>query len=213
MLASRFPLLASLLVVHCHNAAMPDRVLGPIVRLQVQCDPLKNRGFGYDPSPIAEVEEASLDGAGMVGRRDGAWMLDVHHPAHPRARAGGRRALSIGFTSHYAAIADHFGRGEVGCAGENIIVDTPGRVTQDDLAGEILVRAADGDVVLRGARVASPCAEFTSWLKGLDVVLPKQDQPDDVAFLDDGMRGYILSVDHLEGPMKVRVGDRVSVRT
>ncbi len=192
--------------------AMTERELGIIVRLQVQRDPLKAKGEGYDPAAILLAEEASLSAGGMVGRHDEAWVVDAHHPAHPRARGGGRRALSIGFTGHYELMAERFGELEIGCGGENIIVDTPGRLTADDLTGEVVIHTADGEVVLHGARVAAPCAEFTSWIKGLDEVVSKRDQADDVAFLDDGMRGFILAVDHLTDAVTLRVGDRVSVR-
>lgn len=191
---------------------MPDRFLGTIVRLQVQRDPLKTREVGYDPAGILAVEEAAIGPHGIAGRHDGSWVLDAHHAAHPRSHGGGRRALSIGFTGHYEAIAERFGSAPVGCAGENLIVEAEGRFFTVDLGGTIVVQAAGGEVPLRGARVAAPCAEFTSWLKGLDVVMPKRDQAEDVDFLDDGMRGFILEVAHLERPMVVRIGDPVVLR-
>jgi len=178
----------------------------------VQREPLKVKGVGYDPSGILSVDEASVDAQGMVGRHDGAWIVDTHHAAHPSAGGGGRRALSIGFAGHYDLMASRFGSARLGCGGENIILDTPGRVTTDDLAGEVVVHTPEGDVVLRSARVAAPCAEFTSWIKGLDAVVPKLDQPDDVAFLDAGTRGFILDVSLLDRPLVVRVGDRVTVQ-
>ncbi len=192
--------------------AMSDRLLGPIVRLQVQRDPLKTRGIGYDPTGILAVPEAAIGPLGIVGRHEGAWVLDTHHAAHPRSQAGGRRALSIGFTGHYDRMADRFGAAPLGCAGENLIVEIPARLEVSDLAGTLVVHGSDGEFELHRARVAAPCAEFTSWIKGLDTVVAKVDQPDDIAFLDDGMRGYILDVSHLERPMPVRVGDEVWVR-
>ncbi len=75
-----------------------------------------------------------------------------------------------------------------------------------------MVHASGGEVVLRGSRVVTPCAEFTSFLKGLAAVVPAAEQPDDVAFLDDGMRGFILDVSHLERPVTIRLGDSVTVR-
>ena len=192
--------------------AMPDRLLGTIARLQVQRDPLKTKGVGYDPAGILAVEEAAIGPHGIAGRYDGSWVLDAHHAAHPRAQGGGRRALSIGFTGHYEAMGARFGSAPAGCAGENVIVAADGRFFTTDLAGTIVIRSEHGEVPLRGARVAAPCAEFTSWLKGLDVVVPKLDQRDDVDFLDDGMRGFILEVAHLDRPMVVRVGDPVVLR-
>ena len=191
---------------------MSEHDLGSIIRIQVQRDPLKAKGMGFDPGPLLAVDEASIDHQGIVGRDADAWILDAHHGAHPRARGGGRRALSVGFAGHYEAMADRFGSAEIGVGGENIIVDTTGRITAADLEGEVIVHTGDGDVVLRGARVAAPCAEFTSFLKGLDTVVPKAEQRDDVDFLDGGMRGFILDVDHLESPVRIRVGDRVTVR-
>jgi MOSC domain-containing protein YiiM len=192
---------------------MPERDLGTIVRLQVQRDPLKEKGVSYSPEAILAVEEASLDLQGMLGRHDDRWVVDAHHSAHPRARGGGRRALSIGFTGHYDLMAQRFGASGVGYAGENIIVGADGRTTEADLAGEVVVHTAEGEVVLHNARVAAPCAEFTSWIKGLDSVVPKLEQADDVEFLEHGTRGFILDVSHLERPVTIRVGDRVIVRS
>jgi hypothetical protein len=192
---------------------MPERLLGPIVRLQVQRDPLKTKGIGYDPAGILAVDEAAIGPQGIVGRHHDGWVLDTHHAAHPRSQAGGRRALSIGFSGHYDRMAQRFGGAPVGCAGENLIVATPDRIAPSDLAGTLVVCGAGGEVELRRARVAAPCAEFTSWVKGLDTVLPALDQPEDIAFLDDGMRGYILDVAHLHRPMTVRVGDEVWLRS
>ncbi len=191
---------------------MPEHLLGPIVRIQVQRDPLKTRGIGYDPAGIVAVDEAAIGPLGIVGRHQQTWVLDTHHAAHPRSQAGGRRALSIGFTGHYDRMAQRFGAAPVGCAGENLIVETANRVMPADLAGVLVVRGEAGEFELHRARVAAPCAEFTSWIKRLDRVVPKAEQPEDLAFLDDGMRGYILDVAHLERPMAVRVGDEVLVR-
>lgn len=185
--------------------------LGRIVRLQVQRDPLKHRGSGYDPTPILAVDEAAIGPQGMVGWHDGAWMVDAHHAAHPRSRAGGRRPLSIGFTSHYDLMASRFGAAPLGCAGENLIVEADRRIELGDLDGGIVVSAADRDLVLTGARVAAPCLEFTSFLLGRPGVAPRSEIGDDVAFLDDGLRGFILAVAHLERSVVVRVGDEVHV--
>lgn len=189
-----------------------ERALGPITRLQIQRDRLKSEGIGYDPAPILSVDEVSLDAAGLMGRHDDGWVIDVHHRDHPDSRGRGRRPLSIGFVGHYRLMAVRFGRADIGCAGENLIVEFPDRIRLEDLAGEVVVSTADGEVPLRGARVAAPCAEFTSWLKGLDVVVPRSDQADDIAFLDDGTRGYLLDPSHLDRPVTLRIGDLVSVR-
>jgi len=192
---------------------MTARRLGPIVSLQVQRDVVKHRGVGYDPGPIVVVERAEIGPGGMLGLADGAWVVDSHHAAHPASRAGGRRPLSIGFTAHYGMMAERFG-GIVtpGVAGENIIVDCDERVFEADLAGTVVIRTSGGDVELENARVAAPCAEFTSFLLRLSEVAPKRDLGDDVAFLEDGMRGFVLSTGHLQVSHPVAIGDEVWVR-
>jgi hypothetical protein len=186
--------------------------LGRIARLQVQRDTVKRKGEGYDATPILAVDEAAIGPLGIVGRHDDAWVVDVHHRAHPSGKGGGRRALSIGFTSHYDRILERFGSAPVGCAGENVIVEVDRVIGLDDLSGEVVIVSDGGEVSLTGARVATPCLEFTSFLLGRSEVAPRVEIADDVAFLDGGTRGYILDVAHLERPMRVRVGDQVMVR-
>ncbi|MCL1587510.1 MAG: hypothetical protein M3092_03755, partial [Actinomycetia bacterium] len=102
---------------------MPVReFVGEIVRIQIQRIPIKTKGVSYEPSGIVEVPKASVDASGMVGWHDDVWAIDAHHKAHPASRAGGRRPLSIGFTGHYALMAERFGNAPLGIAGENIIV-------------------------------------------------------------------------------------------
>ena len=191
---------------------MPERVLGRIVRIQVQRDPLKAKGQGYDPVPILAVEEAIIGPSGVIGRHHGGWVMDAHHAGHPNSRARGRRALSIGFSGHYDLIAERFGSAPLGCAGENLIVATDRRITLGDLEGVVVVRTADGEVPLGGARVATPCREFTSFMLGRPDVAPREEIADDLDFLDNGMRGYILDMNTLEGAHRVKVGDEVLVR-
>jgi hypothetical protein len=76
----------------------------------------------------------------------------------------------------------------------------------------IVVGTADGEVPLGSARVAAPCREFTSFMLGRPDVAPRDEIAADLAFLDDGMRGYILDLKTLEGAHRVRVGDEVFVR-
>lgn len=191
---------------------MTETILGRIVALQVQRQPLKSRGEGYDPAPILAGEEAAVGPGGMILRHDGGWVLDVHHAAHPRSRGGGNRALSIGFTGHYDQMTSRFGSATPGCAGENIIVGFGGTLSESDLAGLVVIRADEGEIELANARIAAPCAEFTSFLLGLDEVMPKRELGEAIEFLDGGMRGFILDVSHLEHPVTVRAGDEVVLR-
>jgi MOSC domain-containing protein YiiM len=192
---------------------MSETALGTIVRLQVQREPLKTKGVEYDPAPILAVERASVDPLGMVGWTESGWVLDAHHSAHPRARGGGNRALSIGFTGHYDRMAERFGSAPVGVAGENIIVENGGRLFEKDLRGTLVIRGANGDVEMTGARVAAPCREFTSFLLGLDQVPDRAVLAEDLEFLEQGTRGFILDVSGLEGPALIDVGAEVVLRS
>lgn len=186
-------------------------LLGPIVRIQIQRNPLKKPGIGYDPAPVQAVDEAVIGPPGLVGRHEGSWIIDAHHAGHPTSRGGGRRALSIGFSEHYDRIAARFGAAPLGCAGENLIVATDRRIGPGDLEGVVVVRTDDAEVPLGGARVAAPCAEFASFLLGRDEVAPRDEVADDLEFLDGGTRGYILDLRPLEGAHRIRVGDHVFV--
>jgi hypothetical protein len=187
------------------------RRLGRIVRIQVQRDPIKLKGEGYFPDPLLSGQEASLGPQGIVLRHDDGWVIDTHHASHPRARGGGNRALSVGFTSHYYAMAERFGKAPLGVAGENLIVGADGIVTEADLAGTVVVRTAEGEIPLTGASVAAPCKEFCTFMLGRDGVLDREEIAADMDFLADGMRGFILEVAHLDRHHAVRVGDEVFV--
>jgi len=123
---------------------------------------------------------------------DGAWLVDVHHRAHPCTKnEDGVHGVSLGFTSHYALMHERFGeRITLGCAGENIIVETTGRITVEDLDAGVALLAPDGRELVRldVLQVAHPCRPFTGWALGGTVeadVLKEQLQ-----FLDGGTRGY-----------------------
>ena len=190
---------------------MSERLLGPIVLLQVQAEPLKAPGV-YDPAPLRTVEEASVSARGMLGWDGSAWVVDAHHVEHPRSRGGGRRALSIGLTGHYASIGERFPRSSVGIGSENIIVDGPG-LRLPEIADGFVVRRPDGtEIDLFSPRVAAPCVEFTSYLLEADGVLARDQILDDLAFLSEGTRGHIVDISHLDRPVALAVGDEVYLR-
>ena len=103
------------------------RTIGTVTRLQIQRSTLKtgdkpNRV--YDPTPLLSVPILRVSPDGVLGGGSGgAWIVDVHHQAHPHTKnEDGLHGVSLGFTSHYAAMRERFGeRLTVGCAGENII--------------------------------------------------------------------------------------------
>ena len=71
---------------------------------------------------------------------------------------------------------------------------------------------ADGDVEVTGARVAAPCREFTSFLLKRDDVADRDEIRDEMEFLGEGMRGFIVDGSTLPGPMRIGIGDEVVLR-
>ena len=187
---------------------MGDAVkIGDIVALQVQRDRIKIKGVGYLPHLIQRVDEAALSGGGMIGHHEDGWLIDVHHPFHPKGKAKAYRAVSFGFTSHYQAMREHFGEVPDFIAGENVIVDTDDMVHLEDLTPGVFIRTADADIEMSDIAVAEPCREFTSHLLGLAEPAERRDIEPHIEFLTQGMRGFVAGVDG--GPFTVKVGDEV----
>jgi hypothetical protein len=186
--------------------------LGRLIRLQVQRSSLKTGAKPnrvYDPAPIITVDQLWVTPDGILGRgADGAWIVDVHHRSHPETKnEDGLHGISIGFAGHYDEMRERFGERIVaGCAGENLIADTSGRVPLERIAGGMAIVGPDGEERLRldVLKVAHPCRPFTGWALGRRV------EPDalksHLQFLDDGTRGYRC---HTATPGLVSVGDRV----
>lgn len=188
--------------------------IGTIALLQIQRSRLKTGEKPrrvYDPAPILRVQELAVGSDGALGLAPGhGWIVDIHHRAHPDSRnPDGQNGLSIGFTTHYGAMRDRFGsRIELGCAGENIIVETTRRFAIADLETGVAILSPDGSERLRLAvlDVAHPCRPFTGWALGCAV--ESDVFKAHLQFLDGGMRGFLLGGD---GTGIVSVGDRVAV--
>ncbi len=188
--------------------------IGTITRLQIQRDSLK-RGDKptrvYDPAPLLSVPALNVtpDGA-LGGTPDGMWIVDVHHRDHPRTKNDdGLHGISLGFTSHYDAMREHFGnRVEMGCAGENIIARADRRFTYEELADGVAILAPDGTqrVRLRILEVAHPCRPFTGWALGKTV--EPEELKKHLQFLDGGMRGFYCVG---EGTGMVSLGDSIAI--
>jgi hypothetical protein len=185
------------------------RELGRLVRLQVQRTTLKTGvkpERRYDPAPLLAVERLALSPDGALGAADGAWVVDVHHRAHPHTKNDdGRNGVSVGFTGHYAAMRERFGeRLTLGCAGENLIAETPFPLRYEDVAQGFAIVGPDGAerARLRVLQVAHPCRPFTGWALGgmVETSVLKEH----LQFLDDGMRGFYCVA---EGVGVVEVGD------
>ncbi len=190
------------------------RLLGRIVRLQIQRSPLKvgekpNRH--YDPAALLAVERLTLTVRGAVAQAaDGATLLDVHHMDHPQSRHVGDNALSVGFTGHYALMRERFGEQVVlGCAGETIIVAAGDRQLLESMAAGLEIETQAGRRLrLAGARVAEPCRPFTGYLlqKRVEAEVLKAA----LQFLEGGTRGFYFTLAEHE-PAAIAVGDPVFV--
>jgi hypothetical protein len=190
--------------------------VGRIVRLQVQTAHLK-RGEQprrwYDPAPITEVATLRLEDGGVSGvDADGTVHHDVHHRDHPISRHRGDNGVSVGFTSHYAAMRERFGAHlPDGVAGENILVESGDRHTVEALGGTLLIETGDGIARLADVTIAAPCVEFTRFC----LRWPKDARPDRTVtealrFLDGGMRAFYARADLAATTAReLRVGDMV----
>ena len=192
-------------------------LIGPIVRVQVQAEPLKQGERGgrwYEPGPITSVSGLRLEPDGVCGVGDTV-LLDVHHRDHPRSRFRGDNGISIGFTEHYAVMRAAFGpHMAAGIAGENVLIASTRVWTEAELAGGLLVATADGPVQLDRVLVAAPCVEFSRFCLGLDpAARPDRRVTAALQALNGGVRGFYAtwvpaSDAALPGPV-IRPGDRV----
>ena len=189
------------------------RVIGTIVRLQVQESSLKvgSRPRRYDPAPIRSVPALRVSSAGVDGlTKNGETIVDVHHSEHPASKnRGGENGISLGFTGHYREMRQRFGHHLAdGIAGENILIAAD-RQFQEELAGGVVVEGTCGRrLELRPVIVAAPCVEFSRYaLKFPDGTRPDATVTEALRFLDAGMRGFYATY---EGePAVVELGARV----
>ena len=188
--------------------------IGTVVRLQVQEASLKvgERPRRYDPAPLRALAAILVTPAGVLGLRDdGDPITDVHHAHHPRSKhRGGENGISLGFTTHYAAMRDRFGAhlGD-GIAGENILIATPRRFEVAELAAGVVIGGESGArLALRPIVVAAPCVEFARYaLRYPDEARPDATVTEALRFLDGGMRGFYAASSG--EPRVIRVGDPV----
>jgi len=188
------------------------REIGAVVRLQIQRSSLKTGEKPhrvYDPSPVLAVRRLAVGGDGVLGEGENrSWIVDVHHRAHPQTKnPDGMHGVSVGFTSHYDAMRQRFSdRITLGCAGENIIVETSRRFTLEDLAAGLVCVGAGGSEVARFnvLDVAHPCRAFTGWALGNRV--ESEVLKSHLQFLDGGTRGFYCRG---EGSGIVSLGDRL----
>ena len=143
---------------------------------------------------------------------DGSAVLDVHHDDHPASRCrGGGRGLSIGFTSHYAAMRERLGdRVRDGVAGENVLVQSDDLHTLDALGPRLGIAGEEASAVawLDHLAVAHPCKPFSRHCLGRAETSPEEIRQV-LQFLEDGTRGFYASLAEPGAPLEVRIGDRL----
>ena len=164
------------------------------------------------PDPIVAVERLRLTPAGVYGLVDGSWILDRHHRDHPDSenRWSERRALSVGFTSHYTHMWDLFRSTPLGSAGENVLVNADEMVGIGDIGGGVRVEADSVAIELGPAAIAEPCVPFTRFMTDLPDADSTALKPE-LEKLRKGVRGFVMGLagfDHVE----ISPGDKVSIR-
>jgi hypothetical protein len=187
------------------------REIGRIKLVQVQQAPLKkgtrpNRW--YDPSPLRTVSALRLQPGGVLGLTEsGEQIIDAHNTAFHEKKNSGTNGISIGFTSHYAAMVRKFGAHlALGCAGENIIVESDPMITLENLGATLLIKGADGrSVVLDNVMVAAPCLEFSRYADR--AAASGSDLKSTVQFLNNGMRGFYATLAAGQSDADIRAGD------
>ena len=200
------------------------REIGPIVRLQIQRQSLKQplpphpdgvrspQRF-YDPQHILAGDELWVaDTVAAVALGDD-YVLDVHAAAHPHSRnRGNGNMLSVGFTSHYDKMRDRFGDHLLdGIAGENVLVESSEEFSEDDLRGGIAIRTADGAMLtFSDVTIAAPCVEFSRFCVDDRYANPVPTSRA-LRFLDGGTRGFYAFIS-TGLPVMIRIGDTLLLR-
>ena len=188
------------------------RLLGKIVRLQVQRASLKS-GEGelraYSPGPLMAAQELTLTRTGACAfAADGLLTVDIHNSAHAQTKNGGPNSLSFVFTGHYTAMQARFGDHlPIGCAGENILIESEEVISLDQVARGVAIETGKGRVVLEKVIVARPCSPFSKFAIGKTGAATAEVKAA-LQFLDQGMRGFYCELAG-EAPATVMVGDRV----
>lgn len=195
---------------------MSRRELGRIIRLQVQQASLKTGPKPhqtYSPFPhLTSVQALRLNADGVVGIDERGTMLpDVHNATHPASKFRGENGISIGFTSHYAAIRERFGDHLTdGIAGESMLVECAEPVSLEMIGKGIVIMSDHGAVEIGPWVVMHPCAPFSKFcLRMSGETKPDRRVTETLQFLDNGMRGFSAVYPADAGVAEIRVGDRV----
>ncbi len=189
--------------------------IGRVVLLQIQPTKIKEGtkpNEAYLPERLLPVAQLVIDAHGVHGiDAAGQLVIDVHHRDHPASRYRGENGVSLGFTSHYAKMQAEFGQHlRVGCAGENIIVETQQRFALSDVQPAFLLhnRATGRWLTLGEIESATPCLPFTRFASSQP--MDAQETKAALQFLSHGTRGFYTKPD-LINEIRIEVGDFVYV--
>ncbi len=166
----------------------------------------------YSPTNILAVNSLRLTPQGAWGiLPDGSMVMDAHHAKHRAGKNRGHNGLSLNFTSHYSRMQQHFGEHiEIGCAGENIVVETAESLALNQLGHKVVIQTANGNSIsLHQIRVAAPCEPFSRYCLNPDTTPPAAVMKATLQFLDEGMRGFYVV---FQGETAdIQVGDKLFV--
>lgn len=199
------------------------RALGEVTLVQLQPQGLvietpgeTPTGSFYDASRRVEVDRLRITPSGIEATLpSGEDVLDIHHLDHPGKAYDNDDLVSVGFSSHYAAMRAEFGRHMIdGVAGENIIIGNPNEIWPEDLAGTVWIENQDTGrlATLNLVSFAAPCVEFSQFcIQDQHNEIPKDRLREILRFLGRGRRGYLFVLDKRIDMVTVRPGDKVFV--
>jgi len=169
-------------------------------------------GDFYDATRRVEVDRLFITPLGIEAvLPTGEPVLDIHHINHPD-KAYKDDLISIGFTSHYAAMRQRFGEHmQDGTAGENIIIESDREIWLDDLGQQVVIENAETgkQTLLNILRIATPCNEFSHFAANSQGQrLPAADLKNTLQFLNKGRRGFLLALADGQENVIVQAGDR-----
>lgn len=192
------------------------RELGKVKLVQVQPSGMvidTPSGKFFDVSRRVEVDSLIITALGIeADTAAGEHVLDIHHINHPD-KAYKDDLVSIGFTSHYAAMRQRFGEHmQDGAAGENIIIAYDGEVWLDDLGQQVGIENTQTgqQTLLDILRIATPCNEFSHFAASSQHArLPAMELKSTLQFLNNGRRGFLLALAEGQETATIQAGDRV----
>ena len=197
---------------------MSDQIkeLGKVKLVQIQPNGLiveTPSGDLYDATRLVEVDRLLITPLGIEAvLPTGEPVLDIHHINHPH-KAYKDDLISIGFTSHYAAMRERFGEHmQDGTAGENIIIESDREIWLDDLGQQVVIENAQTgqQTLLDFLRIATPCTDFSHFAANSQHQrLPAAELKSTLQFLNHGRRGFLLALADGQETVAVQAGDRV----